>query len=79
MGLRASRKQSHDGAVDRHGLVGLVLDGEGVGHTYPRKQETFIEYDGFLEVFSGHFVFFAVEVVGPHGEPTDRVRGVVLD
>ena len=42
-----------------------------MGHAYPCEEEAFIENDGFLEIFSGDLIFFAVEVVGTYCEPTD--------
>jgi hypothetical protein len=54
------------------------LNCEGVGHADPREEEALVEDDGFLEVLAGHFVLFAVEVVGADGEPADGVGRVVL-
>jgi hypothetical protein len=50
------------------------LNCEGVGHADPREEEALVEDDGFLEVLAGHFVLFAVEVVGADGEPANGVR-----
>lgn len=79
MCLCASGEEADDGAVDGHGLVGLVLDGEGVGHADPGKEEAFVEDYCLLEVLASHFVLFAVEVVGAYCEPADGVGGVVFD
>ena len=74
MSLGASREESHDCSVNRHGLVGLILNCEGMSHSNPCEKETFIENDSFLEVFSCYFVFFAVKVVGANSEPADWMR-----
>lgn len=48
-------------------------------HADPRIEEAAVQFDGLLEVLPGDLKLLAVEVVGAHGEPADRVRGVVFD
>ena len=68
-----------NGSVDGHGLVRLVLNCKGVGHSDPGIHEALIEHDGLLEVLSGDFVLFAMEVISTDHEPTDRMCSVVFD
>ena len=49
-----------------------------MGHANPRKQKTFVKNNRLLEIFPRYLVFFAVEVVSPHREPTHRMRRVVF-
>lgn len=79
VGLRTAREESDNSAVDAHGLVRLILDSKGVGHANPGIQEGLIKNNSFLEVLSGYLIFLTVKVVGPHCEPADRVRTIVLD
>lgn len=78
MGLRAAREETNNRPINRHGLIGLILNGKGVSHPNPRIEETTIQFDGFLEVLPGDLKLLAVEVVSANGEPTDGVRGIVL-
>ena len=79
MSLGTSREQSNNGPVNGHGLIGLILDCERVGHTDPSINKAFVKHNGLLKVLSGNLVLFAVEVVSSDHEPTNRVTCVVLD
>ncbi len=50
-----------------------------MSHSNPREEEATIELNCLLEILSGHFVLFAVEVVSADDEPADRMGRVVLD
>lgn len=79
MCLRAPREEPHNRPVDRHSLIGLILNRKGVSHPNPRIQETTIQFDSLLEILPRDLKLLAVEVVSANGEPTHRMRGIVFD
>lgn len=79
MSLGTSWEKSNNCAIDGHGLVRLILNCEGMGHSNPGVNKAFVEHNSFLEIFSCDLIFFTVEVIGADHKPADRVCGVVFN
>ena len=77
-GQVAPREQPRGGAVGGHGLVGLVLRGEGVPEPDPRGHERAVQRGRLGEEPPRRVEAPDAVVVAPHGEPRDGARRVLL-
>jgi hypothetical protein len=50
-----------------------------MGHSDPSEQERLVQYNGFLEIFSSYFIFFAMEIVSAYSKPAYWMRRVILN
>lgn len=78
MRLCTAWEETHDSAINGHGLVGLVLNCKGMRHSNPCEHERLVQHYGLLEILASDLELFAVEVVSADCEPTYWMGRVAL-
>lgn len=78
MGLGTSWEQSHNGSVNGHGLIRLILDSKRMCHADPSIKEAFVQHNSFLEILPSNLKLLTMEIISSNREPTDRMCGVTF-